>query len=396
MASELLTKENLAIVGVVILFIWRVTDSLIKLYKKEASATDKMAFDMAKTKLSNNRTSYDFPLMTYFFMYRWILKKKLRFPQEYADWLSNKEESLDMKMQQLEFRIRESNTTGSNKTFVPTWRSVLWDVKFLLRKVFEKDKTITKRVFVQNKYGERLAGLRDLPVARKRQKYPTVILVHGFGAEKTENGMFNDIAKGLATNNYQVFRFDFAGLGESEGNYQATTLTRQAEDLEYILNYVKTNPATDTYRMGLLGMSLGTAVITALHPQGIKAFVYLGSASEPHKTLKGLFGDGYNPDSVSTRITSEGKTVKVWGEFWKDFDRYDLPALIKDIRAPILFIHGEKDSKVGVNNAETYLNNANPPKELRVIKNADHGFYEAGEREEMLNLAVGWFNKYLL
>jgi len=62
--KNILSKENLAITGVIVLFVWRVVDSFIKLHKKEASETDKMAFDMTKAKLSN-RSNYDFPLLTF-------------------------------------------------------------------------------------------------------------------------------------------------------------------------------------------------------------------------------------------------------------------------------------------------------------------------------------------
>lgn len=251
-----------------------------------------------------------------------------------------------------------------------------------------------EKIFIQNRRGEKLAGLRDLPLS-KDNKFPTIILVHGFGAEKTEHGMFDAIASRLVWSGYQIYRFDFAGCGESEGDYSLTTLTKQAEDLGNILDFVAAQPATDALRLGLVGMSLGTAVITAFQPKNIKAIVYLGSVSEPHKTLKNLFGAGYNPDGLSVRITSEGKRVEMQSDFWKDSDTYDLPNLIANIQAPILFIHGDQDSKVGVPSAELYLKNANDPKELKIIKNADHGFYEPGERKAMIDLTEDWFNKYI-
>lgn len=257
------------------------------------------------------------------------------------------------------------------------------------------EKVKIEKVFVQNKRNEKLAGLRDLPTA-KQDKFPTIVLVHGFGAGKTENGMFDDLAEHLSLHGYQVYRFDFAGLGESEGTYSFMTLTKQAEDLESILNFVKIQPTVDNFRLGLVGMSLGTAVITAFQPKNVGALVYLGSVSEPHNTLRELFGTGYRPDGTSVRITSEGKRVEMQSDFWKDFDNYDLPNLIKNIQIPILFIHGEKDSKVGVESAKLYFDNANIPKELKVIKNADHGFYEPAERKEMVDLTESWFDNYLL
>jgi len=251
-----------------------------------------------------------------------------------------------------------------------------------------------EKVSIKNKRGERLAGLRDLSNIKK-DKYPTVILVHGFGADKTESGMFDDLAGRLTASGYQIFRFDFAGLGESGGDYADTTLTKQAEDLDAILNYVKTQSTTDQSHFGLVGMSLGTAAISAWQPKNVQAIVYLGSVAEPRKTLKRLFGTGYHPDGVSVRITSEGKRIEMHGDFWKDFDSYNLPNNIKNIQTPILFIHGEKDSKVGVESARLFFDKANEPKELKIIKNADHGFYEPAERQEMIDLAVAWFNKYL-
>ena len=375
-----LTKENLAIVGVIVLFLWRVLDSFIKLHKKEASETDKMAFDMAKTKLGDRGASYEYPLLTYFFMYQKVLKEKIRFHGGYVNWLSRKEEELDQKVQRLEFLNRQLGEKDMGREPLPTWQSVYYDVKYLFKTMFEKKPYKIERVFIRNKKSEKLSGLRNFPTTKK-EKYPTIVLAHGFGANKTEYGMFDELAERLSSHGYQVYRFDFAGLGESEGTYSFTTLTKQAEDLESILNFVKTQPTTDNYSLGLVGMSLGTAVITALQPKDVRAIVYLGSVSKPHETLKVLFGDGYRPDGTSVRITSEGKQVEMYGDFWKDFDNYNLPEFIKGIKAPIIFIHGEKDSKVGVESAQLYFDNANDPKELKVIRNADHGFYEPDERK---------------
>lgn len=395
MFQEFITKENLALAGVTALFLWRIVDALIKLRRKEASETDKLAFDMVKAKLGHNKTHYNFPILVYFFLYRDTLRKKLRWPQGLINWFSYKEEELDRRIERLGFLIREDEKIDKGRGITPTWRNVCSEVNFLIKQTFKQKQFITKKVAIQNKYGERLAGLRDLPKPQRQKKYPTVILVHGFGADKREHGMFDDISKGLASEGYQMFRFDFAGCGESEGNYSTTTLTQQAKDLEIILNHVQTSPLTDNQRIGLLGMSLGTAVITALQPKNIGAFVYLSSVSQPHQTLKVLFGDGYHPDSMSTRITSEGRKVEVFPEFWKDFDKYDLPNLITNLKAPILFIHGEKDSKVGIESTQAYYEKANTPKELKVIKGADHGFYETNEREEMTNLVKDWFEKHM-
>lgn len=253
----------------------------------------------------------------------------------------------------------------------------------------------SQKIFTANKYGERLAGLLDSP-SSKADKFPSIILAHGFGADKTEDGMFDDIANALIKVGFAVFRFDFSGLGESEGDYSKTTLTKLAEDLRSIIDFVKSNPRVDTSKIGLVGMSFGTSVSVALHAPEIKAYVLLGSVANPYEVLKNLFKEySFNPDGMSFRITSEGEHIEMGSQFWKDFVNHDLLKAIADIRKPICVIHGEKDSKAPLSEGQVFYENAKEPKKLVVIKNADHGFYEPNEREEMAKETAGWFQKNL-
>jgi len=87
-----------------------------------------------------------------------------------------------------------------------------------------------EKVFTFNKQGEKLVGLKHLPQNKNKKtaskhKYPAIILVHGFGVNKEESGMFTNLAKVLAKNGFAVFYFDFSGRGESQGNYSKTSLT---------------------------------------------------------------------------------------------------------------------------------------------------------------------------
>jgi len=246
-----------------------------------------------------------------------------------------------------------------------------------------------------NNFQEKLRCLENLPDA-VLDKYPTVTLAHGFGAEKTEKGMFDDVARGLTENGFLVYRFDFSGCGESEGDYSKTSLTKLIGDLRSIIDFVKRQPKVDANRLALVGMSFGTAVAVALNAPEIKTYVLLGSVANPYEVLKNLFQEyTFNPEGESLRITSEGREVKMRPQFWKDFANYDLPKSIAEIHKPICIIHGEKDTAAPLEEAKVFYENANEPKKLAIIKNSDHGFYKPNERKEMVKELIGWFEKYL-
>jgi len=251
------------------------------------------------------------------------------------------------------------------------------------------------KVEIFNEFQEKLKGLENVPEAIF-DKYPTVILAHGFAAEKTEKGMFDDIAKSLTENNFLVYRFDFSGCEESEGDYSKTSLTKLLKDLRSIIDFIEEQPEVDADRLSLVGMSFGTTVAVALNAPEIKSYVLLGSVANPYEVLKNLFQQyTFNPEGESFRITSEGEHVKIGPQFWKDFLNYNLLKSISEIHKPICIIHGEKDTAAPLEEAKIFYENANEPKKLVVVKNSDHGFYEPNERNEMVKELTDWFIKYL-
>lgn len=248
------------------------------------------------------------------------------------------------------------------------------------------------KVSILNENNEKLVGIETAPSIEK-EKYPTVILAHGFGVTKEESGMFDNIAQNLSEAGILVFRFDFSGCGESEGDYSETSLSKLKSDLSKILEFVKLQPKVDTSRIGILGQSFGTATTITLEPN-VECLIMMGSVAHPKETLIELFGDGYNPNGISTRKKSNGTITKVKPQFWKDFDNHYLLESINKIHSPILFIHGEKDYKVPLSEMEAYFNNANEPKEKIIIEGADHGLRP--HRDKMYEIVVDWFKKYLV
>jgi len=247
------------------------------------------------------------------------------------------------------------------------------------------------KISILNEFGENLIGLETVPIIKK-DKYPTVVLVHGFGVTKEESGMFDDLAKSLSKKGILVYRFDFSGCGESEGDYSETSLSKLKSDLSKILDFIQSQSKVDKSKIGILSQSFGTATTITLAPK-VKCLIMMGSVSHPRETLAKLFGNGYNPNGVSIRIKSGGRIIKIKSQFWKDFENHNLLESVKKIHCPILFIHGAKDDKVPISDMEAYFQNARKPKEKIIIEGADHGLKPY--REKMYKIVVNWFLKKL-
>lgn len=248
-----------------------------------------------------------------------------------------------------------------------------------------------QKVQTKNNLGEALVGIETKPTVIQ-DKYPTVVLVHGFGVTKEEGGMFDEIANQLAAKGFLSYRFDFSGRGESEGDYMDTSLSKQRDDLKSILEFVRIQPLVEASRIGILGQSFGTPTSITLNPK-IQSLVLMGSFGHVREVMKTLFGKGYNPSGVSTRVKTDGEVVKLNPTFWKDFENHDILGSLKQIKCPILFIHGSKDDIVPIFEMETLYKDANEPKEKVIIKGGDHGLEP--NRNDMHKAVVDWFKKTL-
>ncbi len=256
---------------------------------------------------------------------------------------------------------------------------------------------ITEKVSVLNSRGEKLIGLCEYPKIEEI-KFATVILVHGFGVTKEEYtvkekpGMFDLLARELVQAGFCVYRFDFSGRGESEGDYSDTSLTKQKNELATILDFVKSQEKVDVSRLGIVGQSFGTAVTVALQPD-VKALVLMGSIANVLdiasmlKKWKVLDKEG-----ISIKVKSNGEEIKVKPHYWKDLEQYELLSSMKKITCPILFIHGSLDSRVPLSEMEAYTKVAKDYR-VKILEGAGHSLEP--KREEMYKEITTWFEEKL-
>lgn len=243
--------------------------------------------------------------------------------------------------------------------------------------------------------GRLLEVLQELP--DKGDKFATILMVPGFGANLHEYGYFDDVSRVLVKNGFQTFRFSFAGTGLSEGEFLSMTLTDQAKQLLPILDYVKKDRFTNKRKIGIFAHSFGTSTVVASLPLlGIKTYLFTGSNSNPQESLQKLFSRerGFDPEGISKRIRSDKSLVKIGPEIWKDLNRYNLVTKIKELTGSILFIHGEKDRHVYASESLAYYEAVDATKRFLLVEVSDHAF--TGKfRTKALELIADWFNEQL-
>ena len=248
------------------------------------------------------------------------------------------------------------------------------------------------KVFTKNQEGEKLVGLKTYPRER-RDKYPTVLLLHGFGMAKDEyNGYFPEFARALSGAGYLVYRFDASGCGESEGDFSKITLTKRVEDLRSLLNFLKIESGVDINNIAIVAQSFGTSSAIVLAPD-IKAIALLGSFRNLTEIFADHFSKEYNPKGISKIKRSDGDFTIIGPQFWQDLKEHNLLKNIKNIKTNLLFVHGEKDDICPLEEMDALFVAANEPKEKIIIKGNDHG--QDPDRGKVYKFVINWLNKTL-
>jgi dipeptidyl aminopeptidase/acylaminoacyl peptidase len=82
-------------------------------------------------------------------------------------------------------------------------------------------------------------------------------------------------------------------------------------------------------------------------------------------------------------------------EFLEEAHKINLASNIKSVKCPVLIVHGTEDDVVSYHDSEKLFESANKPKEIKIIKGADHTFHDEKHEKEVIKISLEWFNKYL-
>jgi putative redox protein len=249
----------------------------------------------------------------------------------------------------------------------------------------------TIKLEIENRKGLKLQAYLELPANQKPNHF--AIFAHCFSCNSNFNAV-KHISRSLSTHGFGVLRFDFTGLGRSEGEFAESHFSANVEDLLDVANYLEKNYKAPSL---LVGHSLGGAavIVAASKLKNIKAVATVGApATVSHVThlFSHAIDDVKEKGEVEVKIG--GRPFKINQDFVNDFGKTDLPKIIKELRKPILVMHAPFDKVVGIENAHQIYHNAIHPKSFVSLDDADHLLSKPSDSIYVGNMIGTWVDRY--
>lgn len=247
------------------------------------------------------------------------------------------------------------------------------------------------RLNIQNAKGFQLQAYLELPANEKPKNY--AIFAHCFTCNSTLKPVKN-ISRALTSHGFGVVRFDFTGLGKSEGEFADSYFSANVDDLLAVSDYMKEHYEAPSL---LVGHSLGGAavIVAASKLESVKAVATIGAPATTEHVKKHF---SHHVREIAKKgdveVNIGGRPFKINQEFVDDFDKTDLPEITKKLRKPILIMHAPFDKVVGIDNAHQLYHAAHHPKSFVSLNDADHLLLESKDSNYVGNMIGAWVQGY--
>ena len=195
----------------------------------------------------------------------------------------------------------------------------------------------------------------------------------------------------LAKLGVAVVRFDFTGLGGSDGEFASTDFSSNVEDILLVVSFVEA-------RFGrvdlLIGHSLGGAAVlcAASRIEGLSGVVTIGAPADAEHVIGNFHAD---VDRIETEGEAEvrlaGRPFRIRREFIEDVRQARIEDHLAKLRVPLLIMHSPIDATVGIDNASRIFTAARHPKSFVSLDKADHLLTSERDARYAAGVIAGWF-----
>jgi putative redox protein len=204
------------------------------------------------------------------------------------------------------------------------------------------------------------------------------------------------IARGLAALGMAVLRFDFAGLGASQGDFADTNFSSNVEDLIAAADYLREKFSAPTL---LIGHSLGGAAVLAAAQRvpEARAVVTIAAPSDPHYVVHKLLSE--HLDTIAelgeARVRLAGRDFNIRQHFVEDAGQHRLHEKIAGLDRALLVMHAPQDDTVDMENATRIFELAQHPKSFVSLDGVDHLITRREDAAYVAGVIAAWSSRYL-
>jgi uncharacterized OsmC-like protein/fermentation-respiration switch protein FrsA (DUF1100 family) len=220
------------------------------------------------------------------------------------------------------------------------------------------------------------------------------LFAHCFTCSKDLKAAVN-ISRALTQQRIAVLRFDFTGLGESEGDFADTTFSSNIEDLIAAAEYLRREYEAPAI---LVGHSLGGAAVlqAAAQIESVRAVATIGAPFDPVH-VKHLFEGSL--DEIEAQGEAEvllaGRRFTVGRQFVRDLDGHRMAEAIGGLGRPLLIFHSPVDQVVGIDNAALIFKAARHPRSFVSLDGADHLLLDERDSLYVGSVLAAWASRYI-
>lgn len=250
----------------------------------------------------------------------------------------------------------------------------------------------SRKVNFNNSQGELLAARIELPLDQHPHNF--VLFAHCFTCNKNLTAVRN-ISRALTREGFGVMRFDFTGLGESEGDFADTNFSGNVQDLVTAANYLKDEHLAPSI---LVGHSLGGAavVFAAREIPSVKAIATIGSPSDPVHVTKNFEGKLKEiENSGKAEVSLAGRPFTIKKQFVEDLHQQSASEVLARLKLPLLVMHSPQDETVSIENARAIYDGAFHPKSFISLDGADHLLTNAKDSRYVGSVLASWVQRYV-
>nr|MBX2845603.1 lysophospholipase [Saprospiraceae bacterium] len=249
----------------------------------------------------------------------------------------------------------------------------------------------SKKLRFTNSNGYELSARLDTPYETPEHY---AIFAHCFTCSKNFKAV-RTISKSLIANGFGVLRFDFTGLGESEGDFEDTNFTSNVLDLLCAAEYLAEEFGPPSI---MLGHSLGGAATMCAANQldFIKAYVTIAAPASPGHV--GHFFEHHTEaleKEGKALVTIGGRNFTVKQQFLDDIKEQNIARILNESQKPILIFHSPQDEIVEIENATEIYKNARHPKSFISLAGADHMLNNEKDAIYVGDVTASWALRYL-